>query len=295
MSSILAVQNKFLPDWLREWWPILLGLLALYIPTYYSLSIGLWNSSDQGHGPIVLMVTLFLIWQNRAHLLPNQNNKNHPLLGSLILILGLIFYVVGRSQSILILETGSPILVLIGTLLVTRGISTLKAMWFPIFFILFMIPLPMVFIDTVTLPMKIAVSYVAENILFWFNYPIARNGVILQIGQYQLLVANACAGMHTLISLEALGLLYLNLVKHDSLFRNISLAILIIPISFTANVIRVMVLTLVTYYFGDAAGQGFIHGFAGILLFVVALILIMSVDSVLNYLDKRINLIKKSA
>jgi exosortase B len=294
MSSLSAMQNKLLPDWLREWWPVLIGLLALYIPTYYSLSIGLWNSADQGHGPIVLMVTLYLIWQNRAHLLPNPNNRNYPLLGSLILILGLFCYVVGRSQSILILDTGSPILVLIGTLLITRGFSTLKAMWFPIFFILFMIPLPMVFIDTVTLPMKIAVSYVAENILFWFNYPIARNGVILQIGQYQLLVANACAGMHTLISLEALGLLYLNLVKHDSLFRNITLAVLIIPISFTANVIRVMVLTLVTYYYGDAAGQGFIHGFAGILLFVVALVLIMSVDSVLHYLDKRMYSLKKS-
>jgi exosortase B len=175
----------------------------------------------------------------------------------------------------------------VGILLLTRGMSALKAMWFPLFFILFMIPLPGVFIDAVTLPMKMAVSYVAENILYWFGYPVARSGVILQIGQFQLMVANACAGMHTLISLEALGLLYLNLVKHDSLFRNITLAILIIPISFTANVIRVMVLTLVTYYFGDAAGQGFVHSFAGMVLFIVALILIMSVDSMLQYADKK--------
>lgn len=150
-----------------------------------------------------------------------------------------------------------------------------------------MIPLPGVLVDAVTLPMKIAVSYVAEDILYFFNYPISRTGVILQIGQYQLLVADACAGLHTLISLEALGLLYLNIVKHDSLLRNIALATLIIPISFTANVIRVIVLTLVTYYFGDAAGQGFIHGFAGILLFVVALILIISVDSLLQFFVAR--------
>jgi exosortase/archaeosortase family protein len=77
------------------------------------------------------------------------------------------------------------------------------------------------------------------------------------------------------------------LVKHDSIVRNITLAILIIPISFTANVIRVIVLTLVTYHFGDEAGQGFVHGFAGLVLFVVALILIMGVDSLLQYLVKR--------
>ena len=193
--------------------------------------------------------------------------------------LGLLSYLVGRSQDIVTLDLGSQILILAGILLLTRGITALKAMWFPLFFLIFMIPLPGFFIDAITLPMKIAVSYVAENVLYWFDYPVARSGVILQIGQYQLLVADACAGMHTLISLEALGLLYLNLVKHDSVFRNVTLAILIVPISFTANVIRVMVLTLVTYYLGDEAGQGFIHGFAGMVLFIVALTLIMAVDS----------------
>lgn len=283
LTSSLESQNNFLP----EWWPILLGILTLYIPTYYALSTGMWNGEDQRHGPIVLMVVLFLIWQNRACLYPSRISPTWPKLGISILILGLICYVIGRSQDILILDIGSQIPVFVGILLLTRGMPALKAMWFPLFFILFMIPLPGVFIDAVTLPMKMAVSYVAENILFWLGYPIARTGVILQIGQYQLMVANACAGMHTLISLEALGLLYLNLVKHDSLFRNIALAIFIVPISFTANVIRVMVLTLVTYYYGDAAGQGFVHGFAGMVLFIVALTLIMSVDSALQYVAKQ--------
>jgi len=287
MTGQLADQNNILPGWLLEWWPILLGLIALYVPTYYALSTGIWNGEDQRHGPIVLMVVLFLFWQNRLYLRPNPNNSTWSVLGAMCLVLGLLCYVIGRSQDVFILDIGSQIPVIAGILLLTRGMPALKAMWFPLFFILFMIPLPGVFIDAVTLPMKMAVSYVAENILFWLGYPIARSGVILQIGQYQLMVANACAGMHTLISLEALGLLYLNLVKHDSLFRNITLAIFIVPISFTANVIRVMVLTLVTYYYGDAAGQGFVHGFAGMVLFVVALTLIMSVDSVLQYVDKR--------
>ena len=110
---------------------------------------------------------------------------------------------------------------------------------------------------------------------------------MLQIGQYQLLVADACAGLQTLLTLEALGLFYLNLMRHPSAFRNIGLAILIIPISFAANVIRVITLTLITYYFGDAAGQGFLHGFAGMVLFVTALVLILAVDSGLQWWLKR--------
>jgi hypothetical protein len=89
------------------------------------------------------------------------------------------------------------------------------------------------------MPMKMAVSWGTEVLLFAAGYPISRSGVILQIGQYQLLVADACAGLQTLLTLEALGLFYLNLMRHPSAFRNIGLALLIIPISFSANVIRV--------------------------------------------------------
>lgn len=110
--------------------------------------------------------------------------------------------------------------------------------------------------------------------------------MILQIGQYQLLVADACAGLQTLFTLESMGLLYLNLVRHGSLFRNIALAILIIPISFFANVIRVITLTLITYYLGDEAGQGFLHGFAGMVLFVSALLLIIGTDSLLRVFSR---------
>ena len=265
------------------WVPIIIGLLAMYLPTYQQVLSNLWVHEDQAHGPIVLMVIVFLFWQKREQFALSAADKPAPILGGITLFFGLLCYVAGRSQDIFILDLASQIFVLAGIFLFMRGLPMLKALWFPLFFIIFMLPFPL---DSLTLPMKMAVSYVTETILFWFDYPIAREGVILQIGQYQLLVADACAGMHTLISLEALGLLYLSLVKHDSLIRNITLTILIIPISFTANVIRVITLTLITYYFGDEVGQGFVHGFAGILLFFVALMFIMTVDSMLQYFVK---------
>lgn len=270
-------------EWL-SWLPFIIGLVALYLPSYYAISQTLWREVDQAHGPIVLMVIVFLAWQKREHLVLKQPTPQESILGWVLLLFGLACYVLGRSQDILMLDMGSQIPVLMGVLLLSCGRQALKAMWFPLFFIVFMLPLPLA---SITMPMKMAVSYVTETILFWFDYPIARSGVVLQIGQYQLLVADACAGMHTLISLEALGLLYLNLVKHDSLMRNITLGILIIPISFTANVVRVMALTLITYYFGDEVGQGFVHGFAGMFLFIIALIFILAVDSAIQYVVKR--------
>lgn len=267
---------------LAPWLIVLAGLAFLYIPSFVDLFTGLWRAQEQAHGPIVLGVSLWLLHRQWPDML--QRSAGHPgsALGWPMLVFGLLLYVLGRSQDILIFEAGSLVWVLAAVALLLRGPAALKAQWFALFFMLFMVPLPGFVVDTVTMPMKMAVSYVAENILYAIGYPIARAGVILQIGQYKLLVADACAGLHTLLTLEALGLLYLKLVRHDSAFRNIALALLIVPISFAANVIRVMALTLITYYFGDAAGQGFMHGFAGMVLFVSALLIIMAVDSLLQ-------------
>ncbi|PKO48367.1 MAG: exosortase B [Betaproteobacteria bacterium HGW-Betaproteobacteria-4] len=285
-----AAQNtRLLPAQTRpaiaEWFPILLGLIALYVPTWVDLSSTIWATEAQAHGPIILAVAVWFFWKQGPTIhstLAAPSKAGWPLF-----ILGLLLYTIGRSQDILLFEVGSQIVVIASLLLILRGWSALGAAWFPLFFLLFMIPLPGAFVDALTLPMKMAVSYVAENVLYWVGYPISRTGVILQIGQYKLLVADACAGLQTLFTLEALGLLYLNIVRHDSLFRNVALAILIIPISFTANVIRVMVLTLITYHFGDEAGQGFLHGFAGMVLFITALLIIMGVDSLLQVGEKR--------
>jgi exosortase B len=268
---------------LFNWLPIITGLIVLYVPTLVNLFGGVWSTDQQAHGPIVLGIACWLMyrkWPDMVRL--SEGRAGAPSVGWPVFIFGLILYVIGRSQDILAFEIGSAVWLIAGILLLIRGRGALKAQSFPLFFMLFMIPLPGPLVDFLTMPMKMAVSYVAENILFWADYPIARTGVILQIGQYKLLVADACAGLHTLFTLEALGLLYLNIIRHDSVLRNITLAILIVPISFTANVIRVIVLTLITYHFGDEAGQGFLHGFAGMVLFLTALLLIIGVDSLIQ-------------
>lgn len=268
---------------LLAWLPIIAGLAVLYVPSLIDLLRGIWSTDEQKHGPIVLAIACWLAYRKWPDMWQASEGQPTTAWGWPVFIFGLLLYAIGRSQDILLFEVGSVVWLLAAILLLTRGPAALKAQWFALFFMLFMIPLPGAIVDAVTMPMKMAVSYVAEHVLFWVGYPIARTGVILQIGQYKLLVADACAGLHTLFTLEALGLLYLNLVRHDSLFRNVTLAILIVPISFTANVFRVMVLTLITYHFGDEAGQGFLHGFAGMVLFLSALLLIMGVDTLLQY------------
>jgi exosortase B len=271
---------------------VLLGLAALYGPTYYDLANGLWNSEEHAHGPIVLIVALYLIWRSRAVLLAPGADKPNAAIGWPVLALGLLIYALGRSQDIILFEVGSQIPVLIGALLITTGFSAVRAMWFPLFFLLFMVPLPGFIVDAATGPLKQYISVIAEHILYAVGYPIARTGVILTIGQYQLLVADACSGLHSMFSLTAMGLLYLYLMQRTSMARNLILIASILPIAFAANVVRVMILVLVTYHFGDEAGQGFVHDFAGILLFVVGLLFLFALDGLLGlfFPDKPLNL-----
>lgn len=285
MSTTLNAPHQFQPTTkgiLTEWWPIVVGLLVMYVPTYYGLANGVWNTEEQAHGPIVLVVLLWMIWEKRAAFLAPVERAS-PVGGGVLLLFGLLCYILGRSQDILIFEVGSQIPVLAGVLLATKGGRAVRSLWFPLLFVIFLIPLPGFFVDALTGPLKQYVSVLAEQMLYAAGYPIARNGVVLTIGSYQLLVADACSGLHSMYSLSAMGLLYMYLMKHTNWLRNGLLLISIWPIAFAANVIRVMVLVLITYHLGDEAGQGFLHGFAGIALFVISLLFLFALDAVLGW------------
>lgn len=272
-------------DWLSLL-VLALAYLAVFLPSYWNLSHTVWASDEQGHGPIILAVSFWLLYQQRAALWLAPVRPSY-LLGLPLLLLGAACYAFGRSQSIFLLEISSQIFLLAAMVLLLLGTKALKTVWFPLFFMIFMVPLPEVLVTALTTPLKSAVSAVASNILYATGYPVGRAGVVLTVGPYQLLVADACAGLNSMFTLEALGMLYMKLMNYTSVGRNITLALLLVPISFVANVVRVMILVLVTYHMGDEAGQGFIHGFAGMVLFMVALMLMLVVDKILNLIWHR--------
>ena len=118
-----------------EWLPILIGLLVLYIPTFYNLSNGLWTKVEQAHGPIIFLLSTWLILRRWKVMLSANSNEISSQFGWIILLLALIFYIIGRSQQILVLEISSLILTLSAILLIKKGYSALKVMWFPLFFL----------------------------------------------------------------------------------------------------------------------------------------------------------------
>jgi exosortase B len=265
----------------NAWW-VLAGLLALYVPTYVDLYRTFWSSGRTVQGPVILAWIAWLVWRDRAVLgLVNPTRVSVPAIG--LFAFGLLCYALGRSQSFFQLEIASQIPLLLGLAWLTMSRAGFRRLLFPIAFMVFLIPVPGTLLDQLLLPLKQLVSAIADNGLHALGYPIARNGVVLMIGPYDLLIADACSGLNSMVALSGLGLIYTYVVSRASPLHNAMLLLSVLPVAFLANVVRVIGLLLVTYYFGDAAGRAF-HSSAAWLEIGLAFAGFFGVDHLLGWM-----------
>jgi exosortase len=169
------------------------------------------------------------------------------------------------------------------------GGALIRKIWFPLVYLAFALPPPDTVVAAVTQPIKIAISDWAVSLLYLLGYPVANSGVMIQIGQYELLVAAACAGLNSIVTLTALCFFYVYLRHRSNFLAFLIIALAAILIAIVSNFIRVLTLVLITYHFGEAAAQGFVHDFAGLLMFAVALLTILSVDKLASplFVDRK--------
>jgi exosortase B len=256
------------------------GLLALYVPVYWAAANGIWHSEEHGLAPVVFVMVVWLFWRSRTSL-DAQVARPDLAQGGLWLLVGLMCYLMGRVFGIASLEFLSQIPVAAAVLVCLKGRYALRAAWFPLAYLIFMVPVPASLLDAATGPLKHWISMFVVEALYTLGYPVARTGVVITAGPYQLQVADACSGLNSLVSLAALGVLYLHLAGRKSVLQNVVLAASIVPIALVANVVRVMVLVLITFHLGDEAGQGFLHDAAGFVVLMIALGAIFGLDRLL--------------
>lgn len=267
-----------------SYWPLGLGLLLLIAPTVVRMWGTVWEEEAYEYGAMMFTIAAWLAWRQRAALAAHLGAaaRPAPALGLPLLGLGGLLYFIGRTQNMPLFEMGALLPLVAGALLVVGGRAALRSQWFVLLFLCFAVPLPGFVIVALTAHLKDLVSLVASAVLYDAGYPIARDGVMLTIGQYPMLVADACSGMHSLFSLTAMGLLYMHLTYTPGRWRNATVLAAIIPMAIVANIVRVMVLMLLTYHHGYEAGQGYLHGASGVVLFVVALTGLIALDTVLR-------------
>lgn len=265
---------------LSPWLVAVAGFLAMYVPVWWWAWNTIWKGEEHGHAPLVLGVIVWLFWRLRQPIVA-ASSAGGSRWGVPLFAFGLVLYAAGRAFQISILEFASQPFVASGILLLVGGRGAARVAWFPLLYFVFMVPLPGPLIDGLTGPLKQWISAIVVEVLYHVGYPIFRSGVMISVGQYQLLVADACSGLYSMYSLSALGTLFMYIVSRRSVAHNAIMLASILPIAFVANVFRVIALILITYHLGDEAGQGFLHGAAGLVLMLVALAAFIALDGVL--------------
>jgi exosortase len=258
-----------------------LGCAAIILPTMVGVAKFSWSTEQGGHGPIVLATGIWLLLRELKTGAAVQR-PGSVAIGGLWLFAMLAIFVIARITGILEVDAFAMYGALIAAAYLLSGAQMLRSIWFPLVYLAFTLPPPDSVVAAVTQPIKIAISTSAVSLLHTLGYPIASSGVTIQIAQYELLVAAACAGLNSIVTLGALCLFYVYLRHRSNPKAFLLVCIAVIPVAVFANFVRVLVLVLVTYYFGEAAAQGFVHDLAGLLLFSVALATIFMIDWMAN-------------
>jgi exosortase len=246
-----------------------------------------WSTEQGAHGPIVLATGIWLVILLRHEIRPLLRPGSLALTAAM-LIPCLMLYVLARITTTLELEGAALYLTLIVVFYAYCGVAVMRLMWFPTFYFAFLFPPPDSLVATLTQPLKIEISRWAVALLDACGMTIARKGVIIQVDQYDILVAAACAGLNSIMSLSAIGLFYIY-VRHNANWRYALLLMLaIIPAAVLANFVRVLLLILITDFLGDAWAQGPLHGLTGMVMFAVALLSIFGIDKLAEPIRHRL-------
>lgn len=271
----------------REHWFVIGALLLVVIPSLVNLARETWSTEAGAHGPIVLATGLWLLHHSAAELVAKRSQPPSALVLGLCLVPIVVIYALGRAVDLLLVEVAMA-LALSFLLIASRiGFRPLWSQPFPFIYLAMLTPVPGWVLDASTMWLQHAISTAAASFLSMLDYPVAREGVVIYVAQYQLLVEDACSGMNSLFGLIAISLFYIYLL-HRADWRHATLLIIgILPIAVFVNLIRVVLLILITYHFGDAVAQGFIHNFAGIVLFGLSLSLMVLVDLAIRHFRNR--------
>jgi len=256
---------------------------VLYIPVFITLYRSRWSAADYTHAYFVLPIFLWLVWRKRSlfkELSPNLTFGGN-ILSLTIFSFGIFMYILGWRNEYIFITSLSIIPVIYGLIYYLYGSRIAKALFYPVLFLIFIIPLPAGVIDNITLPMRYGCSVAVHVCLQFFSYPVTREGLMLTIGEYDLFMGLPCSGFRSMITMFSLGFVYIYLIKGRLLKKTLLIASAL-PLSLFCNFIRVTILCLITYYFGHEIGQGFFHNFSGLFIFVLMILSLMGLESLLG-------------
>ena len=226
---------------------------------------------DNSHGFLVVLIAGYMAWQRKDQIRDVQPYPSN--LGLILLVLSLAFYVFGLAGGILVIQRYMMVFSFIGLVFYLFGQEIFKVLVFPLFFLLFMVPLPVSLVGLVAFPLQIMATKTSEIILQGVGIPVFREGNMLYFLQTQLEVAEACSGIRSIMSMIMLSCLFVYFSKGGWL-RKAILVLSAIPVAMFANIVRVSGTGILAHFYGGKVARGFLHEFSGLAVFVLGFALL---------------------
>lgn len=246
-------------------------LLVGYAPVLYRLAKQWMDDPDMGHGFFVPLVAGYIVWQKRDEL--RAPSRGGHWLGLAVVLWGGLQLAVATLGVELFLARTAFLISLAGAILLAAGAGVLRKVAFPLFLLVFMVPIPAMIFNQITFPLQLLASRVAELALTVVGIPVFREGNILELPNQRLSVVEACSGIRSLLSLSFLALVYAYFFDRDTWMRWVLLAASV-PIAIVANASRVTLTGLVGEY-NKAWAEGVFHLAEGWVIFMLALVLLV--------------------
>ncbi len=255
-------------------------LLIAYVPTIKWL-VERWTAAETyySHGFMVPLISIFIAWKNREFL-KNIEMKS-DITGLVIIGVFLFINIICAALRVYFVSGFTFVFALGGLVMYFFGREAVRKMLFPIFFLLAMVPLPLVIIGNLTVTLKLFVTKSTVFVLNHIGFPSVMDGSTIRMPGSFIVVAAPCSGLRSLISLITLGVLFAYASKVSLLKKGV-LLLAAVPIAMGTNLVRITVLAIVNDLYGEKVAMGFFHDFSGFMVFVLAFLGLFAVNQVLE-------------
>ncbi|HEX9757363.1 MAG TPA: exosortase [Nitrospiria bacterium] len=262
-------------------------MTILLIWLFYPLGGALffeWRSDPEfSHGFLIPIVSVYLIWIHRekiASLLYEYENNKTSSLSVLYLFSGLSLFIWGKFLDQIFIEGIGMVTILLGIIYVLYGFTMLKALLFPISYLVFMLPIPYFINYFVANQLKFFIAGSSSFILGLAQIPVFLEGHVIHLSSLSLEIVEACSGMQTIISFLAISSVFAYLGYHSNYIRTLFI-LLAIPLAIAANILRISAIGFISYYFNNDIADGF-HGYAWTFVILIGIVGFFAIDRVIK-------------
>ena len=250
-----------------------------FLPVYPELWNTWMNNSNDSHGVLVPIISAGLIWQKRNEL--SRTLMSSSIWGAVVLAVSLFLYLISLAGDMAVVQRATMIFSLIGLILFNYGMAVFRILAFPLFFLIFMVPIPVSIYSLIALPLQLFATDASHAIIQAVGIPVLKEGNMLYFAKTQLEVAEACSGLRSMMAFAMLSTLFAYLMD-SGWWKRFILVLSALPLAIVANIIRVTGTGILAHFYGQQVAHGFLHEFSGLAVFIFGFMLMLSEYKLLN-------------